>query len=169
MIAALVPFEAVRVGIMGDIQPVPCPSFTILRRCEHAIDEAFPSIWVCICREFIDIVGSWRNPQQIVAQSSNQCLSSCPLERFDPVGRHGGGKEPIDRTAIECVGLSIGWYDTFVHGLPGPVIQSRVSEGFLSPWSLGIDETTKGIDLLVAQSRTIRGHARIVFGGDTFE
>ena len=67
-----VELEAVRVGVMRQVEPVLPPAHAVFRAREQAIDQTFISIRPRITEERRDLVGRWRPPGQVERDPANQ-------------------------------------------------------------------------------------------------
>jgi hypothetical protein len=72
VITTLVAFEAVGIGIMGDIEPVSSPTFAVMGGSEGAIHESFPSVVGCVRKKLFDFVGGWGESKQIEVKSTDK-------------------------------------------------------------------------------------------------
>ena len=138
MIASLIALETVRVGVMGDVQPVPCPSFPIVGRSKSAINQPFPCIGRAILNKLIGLFWGWWNTQHVEAQSADQRFARGPAERLDAMSRHSNRKKTIDGVAILLAGNRVRWDLWILERLPCPVIQPRIFQRSGFPSSIGV-------------------------------
>ena len=75
VVATLITFKPVRVGVMGNVQPVPCPPFSVMFRRQQTIDESFHSHRGGIVDKRIDVFRCWRQSVEIERQPANQCAT----------------------------------------------------------------------------------------------
>ena len=70
--AELVTFETMRVGIVGDIEPVAGPAFAVTRRGQQLVDQLRVGVRRIIPDEGLDAFGGGRQAVQVEAQAADE-------------------------------------------------------------------------------------------------
>ena len=119
VVAPLIAFESVRVGVMSDVQPVPRPPLAVMRRIEQPFDEAFIRIWITIVDERLDLFRRRGETEQIKRQPPNQ-RPPVRLRRRNQFVRF----EPRENKLIDLVArpplVLDRWHGRSFHRLKGP-------------------------------------------------
>ena len=71
----LVEGVAIALGKACEIQPMPCPAFTVMRSVEESIDECFIGLWGLIVEVGLNLRGLWRQTPQAKHGPAEQRLS----------------------------------------------------------------------------------------------
>ena len=72
MVAALVLVVAVRVAVMGHVEPVPAPSLAVMRAGEQSIDQGFVGVRRSIVQKLLDFLGRRRQADQVEREAADQ-------------------------------------------------------------------------------------------------
>ena len=90
-------FETVAVAIARQIEPVPRPLLTVVRRTQQAIDYILIRFGMVVTDELFDFRRRRRQADQIEAEPANQRRSMGLGRRCDALGIQFGPNEPVDR------------------------------------------------------------------------
>ena len=71
VVAVFLEDVALRIGIAGDIEPMPSPAFAEARRCEQAIDGGLVFRVAGVGGEGVEFFGRWRQADQVVIQAGD--------------------------------------------------------------------------------------------------
>ena len=66
---------AFRIGIAGQVEPVPSPAFTVVPAGQEAIDHPGVGTGLLVSQEGLDVFPRWGQSSQIESHASNQCLA----------------------------------------------------------------------------------------------
>src|SRR5688572_2015894 len=61
----VIELETATISVTGEIEPVPSPSFAVMRRSQQAIDYFFKSVSGAIRKKRVYILWRWREPNQV--------------------------------------------------------------------------------------------------------
>ena len=91
--------EAVRVGIAGDVEPVPAPALAIARRRQQPLDHPFVGVGPLVGEERVDLGRGRRQAGQVERDPPQQLPPAGGGDRGQPLRLESGQDEPVDRTA----------------------------------------------------------------------
>ena len=167
----LITLEAMRVGVVGDVEPVAGPTLAVVCRREEAVEELFVGIGGMVGNERGHLVGSRRQPEQIKRQPANERATVGLGGRCEVFRGERGPHKAIDLVADGPDRLCRrGWLfrrnGRPHHRLPGPMVESGVAIGFkgqtvglrLGPRGAGVDPLLEEGDLDGREPIPIGGH-----------
>src|SRR4029078_10422407 len=64
--------EAGGISVANKIEPVPAPLFAVAGRREQRIDQSLPGGGRVVAQELANLLGGWRQPEEIERSASNQ-------------------------------------------------------------------------------------------------
>ena len=123
-----VEFEAVGVGVVGQIEPVLRPSLAVGGAVEEAVDDPFVCIGEIVVQEGPDLLGGRRQAGEVERGAADQADAVELGGVLEFQGLHLGEDEPIDRIARPgCLGR-LGRYG-MADRLIGPMVALILVEG----------------------------------------
>ena len=91
--------EPVRVGVAGDVEPVPAPAFAVARRREKPLDHPLVGVGPLVGEERVDLGRGRRQAGQVERDPPQQLPPAGGGDRGEPLGLEAGQDEPVDRAA----------------------------------------------------------------------
>jgi hypothetical protein len=163
----LIALKAVGIGVMGDVEPVARPSFSVVGRCEEFIHQEFPSVGPGILEELCDALWGRREAVQIKAEPSDE---GAPIRfggRDEVVLLELRGDEGVDGKLLGRQAERSGQSGDGLQRLHGPVppsgIDGRGAVGIVfRPDGTALDPGGHRSDLCRCQAGAVRWHALIV-------
>ena len=64
--------NSVRLGVPHEVEPVTCPTLSIVGRIEQSGDQLFISLWIRVLDEPVDFFRCGRKPDQVEIETANQ-------------------------------------------------------------------------------------------------
>ena len=91
--------EPVRVGIAGDVEPVPAPPLAVARRRQQTLDHPFVGVGPLVGEERVDLGRGRRQAGQVEGDPPQQLTPAGGGDRGKPLRLEPGQDEPVDRAA----------------------------------------------------------------------
>ncbi len=119
------------VAVAGRIQPVPAPSFPVVRRTEQPIDHFVESVGRVIFQEVLDLLPRRRQADQVEAGPAQQGSLVRRRVGLQSLFRQFGQYEIVDRRFRPA---AVGWVRNgwLAHRLPSPMLFAGINPGLLS-------------------------------------
>ena len=156
-----VALEGVRLGIAHQIEPVPPPLLTVVRRSEEPIDSALPRPRCLVGEKGVHVGLARRQAGEVVGRAPQQCLPVGERRSSEPLLGEPLEYERVDRRRRDAV-VGDGRRINCRHRRP-----ARRAEGpvFL-PFGPRGDPITQRRHLGRGEPRTFGGHLQVGVGGD---
>ena len=162
-------FEAMRIGIANDVQPVLSPAFAVVGTGEQFIDQPGPCVRGGICDEAFDAFGGGQQTGENQRGAADECAT---IGRG--ILRQISVSERLRDVLVDGVGgggeAKVGWWSLLAERLEGPVFKARVVGGGtvvsgLRPVCAVGDPAFKELDFFAGQPWAFRGHLLVGVGG----
>lgn len=86
----------VRIGIPGDVEPVPGPAFAIAGRGQEFIDQTFVGFGGVVAQELIDFVGGGRQAEEVEVEATDEGGLGGVGREMEAFGFEGTREQGID-------------------------------------------------------------------------
>src|SRR5436190_21311772 len=88
--------KAIALGKAREIQPMPPPTFAVMRRGQQAIDQLFVSRWRSVVDEGVNLLRGGGQANEIKRHTPNQLFLGRPRRERKLIGFQRGDKRPVN-------------------------------------------------------------------------